>query len=183
MSPFFSPTKVLDSIILMQLEIEGPLYGYALASAFEAKFGWKPSQTAIYNALKSMEQDELVTVEEKIENGRVQKIYTITKKGKSTLEEIHELMKKHMMKNFTQVFSFIQMLIDSESSEESKTYQETIQSVLKNFHSISRLTFMLLKEEPEKTQIVIEETLKSLKKIAAELDLEFQDDEEEDMFP
>ncbi len=182
MSPVFSPTKVLDSIILMQLEIDGPLHGYALASAFEAKFGWKPSQTAIYNSLKSLEQDELVSVEEKIDSGRVQKIYTITKKGRSTQEEVHQHMKERMMKNFAQVFSFMQMLIDSESSEETKTYQDTIQSVFQNFQSISRLTFMVLKEDPAKTQVIIEKTLKSLKKLATELDIDFQEEEEEKCF-
>ena len=179
MSPLFSPTKVLDSIILMQLEIEGPLHGYALAAAFEEKFGWKPSQTAIYSSLKSIEQEDLVKVEEKIESGRVQKIYAITKKGKSSLEAIHQMMKENMMKNFGQVFTVMQMLIDSESFEETKAYQETIRAVFKDFQSLPRLTLMVLKEDPKKTQQILEKTLKSLKKLATEAGIEFQENNEE----
>ena len=40
--------KVLDSLLLMQIVHKGPSHGYALGADIEEKFGWKPSQTAIY---------------------------------------------------------------------------------------------------------------------------------------
>ena len=101
MKLIFSPTKMLDHLILMQLIKEGPLHGYALAAAFEEHFGWKPSQTAVYNALKSMESENLVTAEERIEKGRAQKIYAVTEKGQKHYEETLEIMRKQMMKNFS----------------------------------------------------------------------------------
>ncbi|MFW9923037.1 MAG: PadR family transcriptional regulator, partial [Candidatus Thorarchaeota archaeon] len=107
MFPIFSPTKILDSIILMQIVIEGPQYGYALSSIMEEKFDWKPSQTTVYNSLKSLENDELVTVEERIEKGRVQKIYSITEKGRKHFLEMHQELKKLMKKNFSQFISFV----------------------------------------------------------------------------
>ena len=35
MKPIFSPTKMLDSLILMQIVFEGPQHGYALAASIE----------------------------------------------------------------------------------------------------------------------------------------------------
>ena len=108
MKPIFSPTKMLDSLLLMQIVIEGPLHGYALASSIEENFGWKPSQTAVYNSLKSMESDEMIKVEERVESGRVQRIYSITKKGRETFNENRKSIKKHMMANMSQFYSFMQ---------------------------------------------------------------------------
>ncbi|NPE07945.1 MAG: PadR family transcriptional regulator [Asgard group archaeon] len=75
MFPIFSPTKILDSLILMQILREGPLHGYALSNCIEEKFGWKPSQTAIYNSLKSMENENLVTSEEIFNNKTGTKVF------------------------------------------------------------------------------------------------------------
>ncbi|TFG09670.1 PadR family transcriptional regulator, partial [Candidatus Heimdallarchaeota archaeon] len=87
MQPLLPPTKVLDSLLLMQIVHEGSSHGYAIGVAIEDRFGWKPSHTAIYNSLKSLEEEGLVTSKEKIENGRVQKIYSATKEGKDSFEE------------------------------------------------------------------------------------------------
>jgi len=173
MKPFFSPTKILDSLILMQIVKEGPLHGYALASSIEEKFCWKPSQTAVYNALKSMESKNVVTVEERIESGRVQRIYSITEKGRMTFEDSHKRMKEHMMKNFSQFFSFVQMVDDIENLEESEAFQQKIHSIFVDLRSISRMTLLLLKEAPKETQEVIATTLSSMKKIATKYDIQF----------
>ena len=175
--PIFSPTKALDSLILMQIVMEGPLHGYALSSSIEEKFGWKPSQTAVYNSLKSMESNDMVTFEERIESGRAQKIYSITEKGRQFFEETHQQMKKHMMKNFSQFFSFMQMVGDLENSEESEVFQDRIQTTLENVKSISCMTLLLLRAAPKETQAIIENTLSSLNKIAAEFNIQIPEKE------
>jgi len=177
MFPIFSPTKILDSLILMQIVREGPLHGYALSNCIEETFGWKPSQTAIYNSLKSMENENLVTSEERIEKGRVQKIYSITKEGRKTFEETHQKLRKQMMKNFSQFFSYVQVLGDIENLEESEAFQKRIQTTLENMKDISRLTLFLLREASEETEKIIENTLTSLKKIAAKYDIQLQVEE------
>ncbi len=172
MFPIFSPTKILDSLILIQIIREGPLHGYALSLLIEEKFGWKPSQTAIYNSLKSMETEELVSSEERIEKGRVQKIYSITEQGRKSFEETHQLMRKQMTENFSQFFSFIQMLGDFATREESEAFQEKIQAVLENMKDITLLTLRLLREAPEETPKIIENTLASLKEIASKYNVQ-----------
>jgi DNA-binding PadR family transcriptional regulator len=177
MFPIFSPTKILDSLILMQIVREGPLHGYALSSLIEEKFGWKPSQTAIYNSLKSMESENLVTSEEKIEKGRVQKIYSITKEGRKAFEETHQQLRKQMMRNFSQFFSYVQMLGDIENREESKAFQKRIQTILENMKDISRMTLFLLREAPEETQKIVENTLTSLKELAKKYNVQLSEEQ------
>lgn len=179
MKPIFSPTKMLDSLILMQIVFEGPQHGYALASSIENDFGWKPSQTAIYNSLKSMESEELVKAEEKIESGRVQRIYSITKKGREVFKERGKRMREHMMKNMSQFYSFMQKVGDVVTMEESESYQKRIHTILENLRRISHLTLMLQREVPKETQEIIENTLASLKKIAKKQDIDYSEIERE----
>ena len=180
MNLFFSPTKILDSLILMQIVREGPLHGYALTALIEENFCWKPSQTAVYNSLKSMENENMVSSEEKIEKGRVQKIYSITEKGQQFFEETQQKMKKRMMKNFSQFISFAQKVGEIENSEESEALQQNIHSIIKDMSKISRMSFLLLREAPEETQAVIENTLTSLKKIVKKYDIQYEEEENEE---
>ncbi len=175
-NPILPPTKILDSLILMEIVRKGPSHGYALANEIEEQFGWTPSQTAIYNSLKSMESSGWVSSEERIESGRVQKIYSITKEGEEHFEETHQIMKKQMMKNFRRFFSFMQMVGDIESSEESKAFQNRIHNALEKMKNISYLTLALLKEAPKETETAIEEYLTTLIKIAEKNSIELPDE-------
>lgn len=166
MKRFLPPKKVLDSLLLMQIVTKGPAHGYALANDIEERVGWVPSQTAIYNSLKAMESEGIVTSEERIESGRVQKIYSATKKGKELFKETHQNMKRMIMKNFRRFFSLMEMIGDIESSEESKVSQKRIHSTLEEIKRIPFLTLTLLKEAPEETVEVVEEYLNTLMKIA-----------------
>ena len=177
MIPFFTPTKILNSLILMQIVKEGPLHGYALTAAIEEKFGWKPSQTAVYNSLKSMENENMVSVEEKIEKGRVQKIYSITEHGQKYFEESRQKMKEQIMNNLSQLFSLAQMVNDIENLEESEVLQQSIQSIIKNIRAIFSLLLILIRTAPKETQVVIENTLKTLEKIAKNFDIQFLEEE------
>ncbi|MHA1223805.1 MAG: PadR family transcriptional regulator [Candidatus Heimdallarchaeaceae archaeon] len=177
MKSVVSLTKMLDSLILMQIEIKGPLHGYALVSSIEEKFGWKPSQTAVYNSLKSMENENIVKVEEKIESGRVQKIYSITEKGRMILQETKKRIKEHMSRNMAQFFSFVQMVEDIENVEESKAFQKKVQGIFEDLRSVSKITMVLLKEAPNETQEIISNCLSSLKKIAKKHEIELDEED------
>ena len=177
MKPIFSPTKMLDSLILMQIVKEGPLHGYALAASIEKHFGWKPSQTAIYNSLKSMENEDKIKVEERIESGRVQKIYSITKKGRETAYEMRKHMREHMMKNMSQFFSFIQKVGEFENLEESELFQKRAHEILVNLRKIPQMTMMLLREAPKETQEIIKKTIEDLWKLAKKNGIQLPEEE------
>jgi DNA-binding PadR family transcriptional regulator len=119
-----------------------------------------------------MESEKLVTSEERIEKGRVQKIYSITEEGRKTCEETHQLLRKEMMKNFSQIFAFVQMLGEIENREESEAFQRKIQEILEHMKEISRLTLLLLREAPEETKKIVETTLASLKEIATKKNIQ-----------
>ena len=176
MNFIFPPTKILDSLIMMCIIRKGSLHGYALTALIEEKMGWKPSQTAVYNSLKSMEQEKLVTSEEKIEKGRVQKIYSITSKGQQVFEETHKQMRERMSKNFSQFLSFAQMVSEIEDSEDSEIMQ-SIQSVRESMESILQLLSSLFREAPQETQMVLEDTLVSLRKIAKKYNIQNEEEE------
>ena len=176
MNPIIPPTKILDSLLLMHISHKGPSHGYALAIALEERFGWKPSQTAIYNSLKAMESEGLVSSDERIESGRVQKIYSITRKGKKQVEETHQLMKRHMMKDFKRFFSFMQLVGELEISEESKEFQERMHDFLDNMRDISFLALYLMRRAPDETEKAIERFTQSLNKIAESKNIEIPED-------
>lgn len=177
MNQFFSPTKILDSLILMQIVLEGPLHGYALTSSIEEKFGWKPSQTAVYNSLRSLECENMVSIEERIEKGRAQKVYSITKQGRQSFEETRQEMKKHIMKNFSRFLSFAQMMGDIENLEESEIFQQRIHAISTNMRSIHFMIYLLAKVAPTETQTIIENTLTSLKSLAKKFDIKLPEEE------
>ncbi|MHA1243197.1 MAG: PadR family transcriptional regulator [Candidatus Heimdallarchaeota archaeon] len=178
MNFIFPPTKLLDSLILMQIVSEGPLHGYALTALIEEKMGWKPSQTAVYNSLKSMEQENLVTSEEKIEKGRVQKIYSITTKGQQMFNETHKKMRDNMAKNFSQFVSFAQMVSEIDDPEKSEAIHNSIQTIRESMCGIPQLITPLLREAPQEVQKVMEDLIASLKIIAKKHNIKIEEEEE-----
>jgi DNA-binding PadR family transcriptional regulator len=161
----------------MHLVKEGPLHGYAITSCMEEKFGWKPSQTAVYNSLKSMENQNLVTVEERIEKGRVQKIYSITKQGQQFFNETQQIRKERMREYFTHIFSIAQMVSEIENLKESEAFQLKIHSILDNMEKISHLLLPLVREAPNETHSIIEKTYTSLKNIALKYNVQIKEKE------
>ncbi len=176
MKPIFSPTKMLDSLILMQIVIEGPLHGYALAASIEENFGWKPSQTAIYNSLKSMENEELISSEERVESGRAQRIYSITKEGRKIFNERRKTMSKHMHKHMSQLFSYMQKVGEIENIEESELLQKRAHATLEILRNISQVTLLLHRVAPKETLEIIENTIEDLKKLAKKHEISFPEE-------
>lgn len=170
MSLIWTPKEMLEFFILIQLAKKGEAHGYALASWLEEEFGWNPSLTSIYNALKSMYNKNFVTYEERIESSRVQKIYSITDQGRAFLEEKQRQFKTKFKKKMAQFFSLLETVdnledICSEKSSEAK------QSIFSTLRQISQL-LMLITNNPRidfKTiEKILTNTLSALKEIAEE---------------
>jgi DNA-binding PadR family transcriptional regulator len=177
MTPIFSPTKILDSLILMQIVKDGPLHGYALTACIEETFGWKPSQTAVYNSLKEMENNNFVVSEEKIEHGRAQKIYSITEEGRQFFDETRQKLQTRIRNVFHQMFAFAQLVTEIENEDESEIFQERIQNTLENMEKITFMISDLMRIAPKETQTVVENTFSSLKDLASKFDLNYQEEE------
>ncbi|UJG43145.1 MAG: PadR family transcriptional regulator [Candidatus Heimdallarchaeum endolithica] len=166
MSFIFSPNDMIDSFILMNLTLKGPLHGYAIASIFEEKFDWKPSLTTIYNILKKMELAGIVSATEKIESGRVQKLYSITDKGKDFFEEHKKKMKKRMRETFSQFFTLFQDVEKLERPEEAQISTDKIKDTLNLLRKNSMLVMVLMRKSPEKVQKILKNSLTSLMELA-----------------
>ena len=177
MNPFFAPTKILDSLILMQIIREGPLHGYALAVSINENIGWKPSQTAVYNSLKSMENEGLVSAEEKIESGRVQRIYSITEKGRESFKETKEKMKVDMRRNFNQLLSFAQVIGETEQSEYSEKLQLIAQEISEKLRHIYFISLLSLRKAPEEAEAIINEATEAFDKLAEKHGITLQEED------
>ncbi|MHA1611758.1 MAG: PadR family transcriptional regulator [Promethearchaeota archaeon] len=166
MRDLFKPTRIIHSIILSRIILHGPLHGYALANAIEDHLGWKPSQTAIYNTLKTLEKEKAVSAEDKIEKGRVRKIYAITETGKTAFLDARENMKCQMGEKFAQLLTLMQNFTDFDNNQNIKAWKETHGSVNKDMDLISTYFVRLLKVAPEEVHQILTNTTSALKDLA-----------------
>lgn len=166
----FSPKQVLRSIILSQLVIEGPLHGYALSATIEEKFGWKPSQTAIYNSLKDLEGDNVVSSEERVENGRAQKVYSITEKGQEFLADKKDQIFFTMSKRMSQIIAIMHDFseIDCNEDETRHIFESQLESkgLRKRFDLIPVYYFKLFHIAPDETIEIMEEFIDAFENLA-----------------
>lgn len=137
-------TGFISSLILIVLE-NNPSYGYKIGKEIEKRsLGlWNPPSSTMYTVLKDMTKKQLITLkEQQVEDGRNQKIYEITQKGKETLklmlekhrliEESFEALKTAMLgdekgvlpKGFHKIgpFDLISERLDEKSDEEKLEY-------------------------------------------------------------
>jgi len=175
MRNLFSPKKIIESLVLSLLIKEGPLHGYALTIAIEEKFGWKPSQTAIYNTLKSLGRQQAVTFEERVEKGRAQKIYSITEKGHNQMVNAKKEMVSVMGKRLSQMMSIMQDFSEMEDTNVSHDIQKCKEMSGKNMDLIPFYVFKLMHVAPEETRKILEATLVSLKDLAVQYKVNFED--------
>jgi len=165
MRNLFSPTQIIQTLILSRIVIAGPLHGYALASAIEEKFGWKPSQTTIYNTLRTLESQKAVTVEERVESGRAQKIYSITDEGRKFLSKKKKQLNVSMGKKLSQLLTIMQDF-NMDYSEESDEPHKCQEFGEEDMDLLPFLIFKLLHVAPEETRKIISDTTASLKQLA-----------------
>ena len=179
MSKFFSPLKFLHSLLLFHINRVGSIHGYALAASLEQNFGWKPSQTAIYNTLKGLETEKAVSVEEKIEKGRVQKIYSITDYGKELLEDNKDKIQSQMMKKLSQLVIFMENFSDLGEFQDLESVQSSFKKLMRDVIQISHSILSLYKVTPEETSKFVKTTLSTLNQMATDNNVEFCDFETE----
>ena len=172
----FPPFKFLNTIVVITLAKKGPMHGYALTSEIEDKLGLKPSQTAIYNILKSLEETGVVTSEERIENGRVQKIYTITSKGLT----LHEEHKKRFKAQIAKMSALVTGAIENMHENSAQTELHTLFQDLRQF---PLLVMTLINPLPKETQEIISTAVKSLSDLAKAHNIPLPSKDEEFGFP
>jgi DNA-binding PadR family transcriptional regulator len=153
----------------------GSIHGYALAASLEQNFGWKPSQTAVYSTLKGLEIEKAVSVEEKIEKGRVQKIYSITDYGKEMLDENKDRIQSQMMKKLSQLVIFMENFSDIGEFQDFESVQSSFKKLMKDVIQISHSILSLYKVIPEETTKFVEATISTLNKMATDNNVEFCD--------
>lgn len=130
--------------------------------------GWKPSQTAVYNILRALEAEDAVTSEERIESGRLQKVYTITSKGAAMNEENTRKLRTEIMKIFSMFIGLMQNVTDTDSEKE-------LQSMLIDFRHFSRLVFKMGIIVPKETHVIVSTALSAMIKLASEKKISFPD--------
>jgi DNA-binding PadR family transcriptional regulator len=177
MRALYSPTQIIQTIILSRIVVDGPLHGYALASAIEEKFGWKPSQTTIYNTLRSLESQKAVTVEERVESGRAQKIYSITEEGHSFFSRTKKNLVSSMGKRFSQLLTLMQDFTNTDYFEESDGPHKCQDLFEEDMELFPLLIFKLLHLAPEETRKILTQTFASLKQLANKFDVTLKQQE------
>jgi predicted ArsR family transcriptional regulator len=70
--------------ILRKLKQDGPAHGYALAEALDLSSG------GVYNHLRELEAEGMITVARREEGGRQQKYYELTENGELLLRALGE---------------------------------------------------------------------------------------------
>lgn len=83
---FKKPTQSHLQFFILMLIQNKPTHGYELINMIEKRtFGkWKPSHSAIYNALNLLENREYIIIEEK--GTREKKIFKLTEKGEQFID-------------------------------------------------------------------------------------------------
>lgn len=112
----------LDIVILSILEKEDKT-GYSLMKSMQESIGWKPSPGSIYPSLKNLLNKKYVSVIKKDNK----KIYSLTKEGKSFLEEF----KKHKEEQFNQAQKHVNFFGHLFGAKEIKVAMEMMHKVLK----------------------------------------------------
>ena len=70
-----------------------PFYGSWMIGELQ-QHGYEISAGTLYPILHNLEKSELVTVEEKLEGGKIRKYYSITPKGSAVLNKAKEKVKE-----------------------------------------------------------------------------------------
>ncbi|RLI97913.1 MAG: hypothetical protein DRP00_03160 [Candidatus Aenigmatarchaeota archaeon] len=73
--------ELLDFIILSEL-YRGRMHGYALMKNIKRKFGYNPGTSRVYPTLWQLERKGYITSERIEANGRLRRVYELTKRGR-----------------------------------------------------------------------------------------------------
>lgn len=88
--PFFQrPKGALLRISILRILSDKPLHGYEIMKCIEedTEGHWSPSHSLLYNALSQLDDQGFITSQKDYKGEVERTVYTITKEGKSKLEE------------------------------------------------------------------------------------------------
>lgn len=161
---FENPTRAsLNYLVLMLLRSE-PKHGYVLMQDIErhTEGGWKPSHSAIYKLLNSLEEDGFISSWEERDGERARRVYKISDKGEMLIETCEKEFEFYMN-------AFISSLL--EAKEDLKSDHITVlltdkgKEVTRQFEPERRLKVLnQLKVFVDSEAIRINKELEALKK-------------------
>lgn len=98
MGPFeinMVPPGVLKPLILRML-MERPMHGYEIMKEISTRTGgfWNPGAGSIYPAINSLEKEGYLTRVEMKQGDRSKLVYSITEKGKESMEDSEKFKKE-----------------------------------------------------------------------------------------
>ncbi len=79
--------------ILHHAKVDNGIYGLEMIEEL-ASHGYSISPGTLYPILHDMQKNKLLKLEEKNVEGKIRKIYTITEKGKKTLEKLKKFIEE-----------------------------------------------------------------------------------------
>ncbi len=167
MHPIFSKKGLLNSLILFILRHKGPSNGYALTLFLEEKFGWKASQTSIYKTLRGMEDNNMVSCEELVKNGRNQKIYSISDAGLQFMKETRAFKEQEFKKTISKLL----VLMPQYGENELEVEPNLLENLMLNLRQINDHSLTLMSKAPIETQNILSDAIHSLEKLAKQNDI------------
>lgn len=95
---FENPTRASLNYLVLMLLRSSPKHGYMLLQEIErhTEGGWKPSHSAIYKLLNSLEEDGSITSWEEKDGERTRIVYKITDEGEKLLEATEKMYELYM---------------------------------------------------------------------------------------
>jgi len=95
---FENPTRASLNYLVLMLLRSSPKHGYMLLQEIErhTEGGWKPSHSAIYKLLNSLEEDGSITSWEEKDGERARIVYKITENGEKLLEASEKMYELYM---------------------------------------------------------------------------------------
>lgn len=170
MTPIVFQKNLLNTLILFLLHHKGPMHGYAIAQCLEEKFDWKTSQTTIYNILKILESDDLLTVEEQTKNGRIQKIYAISDAGLAHLKKTKHAQARQFKKMVSKLLVLMYRYKENEISSEEEVANDILDDLMPKLKDIYDCSMSLMETAPKETLHILKRTLEQLQSLATEKD-------------
>ena len=85
---FDNPTRASLNYLVLMLLRSSPKHGYMLLQDIEkhTEGGWKPSHSAIYKLLNSLENEGFITSWEEKDGERARRVYKITENGEKLID-------------------------------------------------------------------------------------------------
>ena len=137
-----APRGMLRHITLIMLKNK-PMSGSEIAEEIESYMDWKPSPGSIYPLLSSLQEDDLVTLNE--DSDPTLKRFTLTEKGKNELEahRNHDQEIRNRSKNIRKIYWRLLKGMPEEVYDSYVRLQDQIEDTYNNITDLERFTSVL----------------------------------------